>query len=155
MKTIVDELVSSIETLSKDDTIAKSSKLAAAVNYFLSHKKELLMFMTDGDVPLHNMVAENAIRPVTVGRKGWLFCGSPRGAAAVAGIFSIIETARANGLDPFKYLCFVLENMRGNDFMKDEALMQSLMPWSPLAQEKCRASWRSSSTISQSENMAS
>lgn len=155
MKTIVDELVSAIETLSKDDTIAKSSKLAAAVNYFLSHKKELLMFMTDGDVPLHNMVAENAIRPVTVGRKGWLFCGSPRGAAAVAGIFSIIETARANGLDPFKYLCFVLENMRGNDFMKDEALMQSLMPWSPLAQEKCRASWRSSSTISQSETMAS
>lgn len=154
MKEIVEELISAIDNLRCDDTIAKSSKLAGAVNYFYSHQKELLMFMSNGDIPLHNMVAENAIRPVAVGRKSWLFCGSPRGAAAVAGIFSIVETAKANGLDPFKYICFVPENMRGKEFMKNEELMKSLLPWSAKAQEKCHSIWHGSSMISQVESVA-
>lgn len=47
---------------------------------------------------------ENKIRPFVIGRKNWLFSGSPRGAAAIAGLYSLIETAKANGLDPYRYL---------------------------------------------------
>ena len=68
--------------------------------------------------PAHEMVAliaklyriERAIRPFVVGRKGWLFSGSPRGAHASALLFSLVETAKANGLEPWAYLNYLFEN---------------------------------------------
>ena len=54
---------------------------------------------------------ENAIRPFVIGRKNWLFSGSPLGAHASAGLYSLIETAKANGHEPFGYLAYLLENL--------------------------------------------
>jgi transposase len=56
-------------------------------------------------------VAENAIRPFVIGRKNWLFSGSPAGASASALIYSLIETAKANGLEPYGYLRFLFERL--------------------------------------------
>lgn len=66
-----------------------------------------------------------------------MFCGSEVGADARACLLSLVETARANGLDPYSYLEFVLERMRGDGFAGDEALLESLMPWSKEAKAAC------------------
>lgn len=122
----------------KDETIAQSSRLHNACDYFTKYQNQLLRFMTDGNIPLHNMVAENAMRPIAVGRHSWLFAGSPLGGQVIAGMMTIVETAKANGLDPFLYIKFVLEHTRNSDFMLDENLMNSLLPWSQEAQVACK-----------------
>jgi hypothetical protein len=58
-----------------------------------------------------NNVAENAIRPFVLGRKNWLFAGAPKGATASATFFSLIETAKANELEPYSYLRYLFENL--------------------------------------------
>ena len=72
---------------------------------------QLTTFLEDGHIPIDNNLVENAIRPFVVGRKGWLFSGSPRGAHASATLYSLIETAKANGLEPRAYLTFLFERL--------------------------------------------
>ncbi|MDR2363801.1 MAG: transposase domain-containing protein [Spirochaetaceae bacterium] len=69
---------------------------------------------------------ENAIRPFVLGRKGWLFCGSPRGAHAGAGIYSLIETAKGNGHEPYRYLCYVFDRLPGAKTPED---IDALLPY--------------------------
>lgn len=87
------------------------SKTGEAVNYFLNHYEQLSRYITDGRLPIDNNVAENAIRPFAIGRKNWLFNDNVKGAEASAIIYSIIRTAVANGLDPYWYLRFLLDNL--------------------------------------------
>ena len=84
--------------------ISGKGKLAKAVRYALNEKKYLYTFLEDGNVPIDNNRAENAIRPFAVGRKNWLFNNTERGAKCSAILYSIISTAQANGLDAEKYL---------------------------------------------------
>ena len=70
----------------------------------------------DGRIEISNAIAENAIRPFAVGRKNWLFAGSPKGARASACVYSLVETAKANDLDPFLYLRTLLEDIPGSDY---------------------------------------
>lgn len=137
MRPILNELDGLIDKLSNDPSVPKKSKLGIACSYYIKHKAQLQMFMSDGNIPLHNMVAENAIRPVAVGRKNWLFCGSPKGAATLACIYTVIETAKANGLDPYAYMVYLFEHMRGNDWMNDPEYVKSLLPWAPEVQKAC------------------
>jgi len=65
------------------------------------------VYVEDGRLKPDNNAAENAIRPFVVGRKNWLFAGHPRGAEASATFFSLIETAKANGLEPFAYMQYL------------------------------------------------
>ena len=65
----------------------------------------------DGRLELSNNRAERSVRPFAIGRKNWLFCNTPRGADASTAVYSIIETAKANGLKPFEYLKFLLERL--------------------------------------------
>ena len=67
-----------------------------------------MAFVSYGDVPISNNLAENAIRPFTLGRKNWLFCDSAKGTEASAVVYSLVEIAKANGLDPYNYLLLVL-----------------------------------------------
>ncbi|MGH8228907.1 MAG: IS66 family transposase [Steroidobacteraceae bacterium] len=62
------------------------------------------MHLENGDVPAHNNYVENIIRPIAQGRRVWLFANNPRGAHASANLFSLVSSARANGLDPSAYL---------------------------------------------------
>ena len=79
---------------------------------------------------LHNL-SESSIRPVVLGRKNWLFSDTQDGANASMTVYSMVETAKANGLDPQKYLQFLLDQ-RPDDKMTDEDL-DLLMPWSEAA----------------------
>ena len=83
---------------------ANGAALQKAVGYAVSLKKRLTAFLDDPNIPLSNNRAENAIRPFVVGRKNWLFSDTVRGAESSAIIYSLIETAKANGLNPESYL---------------------------------------------------
>ena len=113
----------------------KGSRLAKAITYVLNQKPYMMTYLEDGRCSLSNQMSENAIRPVTVGRKNWLFCDSTEGAEASMAVYSLLETARANGLNSLKYLEFLLE-ARPNDHMTEEEL-KSLTPWSTTVQEYC------------------
>ena len=109
----------------------KGSKLEEAVRYSLNQKQQLMAFLENGDVPISNNLAENAIRPFVVGRKNWLFCDSVKGAEASAIVYSLVETAKANGQEPYDYLLYVLTLLpyRGKSLSHDE--LATLMPWHP------------------------
>ena len=100
VKPLLDAFFSWLE----EQNISGKGKLAKAVNYALNEKKYLYTFLEDGNVPIDNNRAENAIRPFAVGRKNWLFNNTERGAKCSAILYSIISTAQANGLDAEKYL---------------------------------------------------
>ena len=85
--------------------------LGKAMNYTLKRWESLVRYLQDGSLRPDNNLAENAIRPFVIGRKNWLFSGHPRGADASAAIYSLIETAKANKLEPYSYLRHLLENL--------------------------------------------
>ena len=113
----------------------KGSKLEEAVRYSLNQKQQLLAFLENGEVPISNNLAENAIRPFTLGRNNWLFCDTPKGAEASAIVYSMVESAKANGIEPFAYLQHVLVELPylGKSHSHEE--LESLMPWSPYIQQ--------------------
>lgn len=88
------------------------SKLEVALNYMNQRWQQLINFLLDGSLEIDNNGIENQIRPFAVGRKNWLFSGSPRGAQASALFYSLIATANANALNPFDYLRHLFENIR-------------------------------------------
>ena len=91
--------------------VVPKSLLGKAVSYTLDQWPRLVAYLDVGYATPDNNLAENAIRPFVVGRKNWLFAGTPEGAAASAAIYSLIETAKANGLDTYKYLRYLFENL--------------------------------------------
>ena len=99
--------------------------LGRAVSYTLNQWDRLTRYTENGILRPDNNLAENAIRPFVVGRKNWLFNGSPRGAKASAAIYSIIETAKANGLDPYRYLRHLFQRL---PHAKSEEDHKSLLP---------------------------
>jgi transposase len=88
-----------------------TSLLGKAVSYALGQWKRLTVYVEDGLLTPDNNLAENAIRPFVVGRKNWLFAATPEGAWASATIYSLIETAKANGLEPYRYLRYLFEHL--------------------------------------------
>lgn len=111
-------------------------RLIKAINYSNGCRPFMMNYLKDGACSLSNNLSENSIRPLVVGRKNWLFCDTPAGADASMKIYSMIETAKANELDPLKYLSFLLEHRPGAE-MSDEELEQ-FAPWSKLAQGTCK-----------------
>jgi transposase len=106
-KPIVEEL----ETWLKENVIKipPQSLLGKAFNYTLNQWPRLIKYLDTGLVRMDNNLIENAIRPFVIGRKNWLFSVSPEGARASATFYSLIETAKANGLEPSRYLRFLFE----------------------------------------------
>jgi len=85
--------------------------LGKAMEYCLNQWHKLERYLLDGRLKIDNNLIENAIRPFVVGRKNWLFSANPRGAKASAALYSLIETAKANGLEPYHYLRFIFEKL--------------------------------------------
>jgi transposase len=85
--------------------------LGKAIQYTLNQWDRLVVYIEDGFLKPDNNVAENAIRPFVLGRKNWLFSGAPKGAEASAAFFTLIETAKANGLEPYAYLRYLFEKL--------------------------------------------
>jgi transposase len=91
--------------------IPPTGLLGKAMNYTLKQWERLVMYINDPHVGLDNNAAENSIRPFAIGRKNWLFAGSPTGARASAILYSLVETSKANGLEPYRYLRFLFERL--------------------------------------------
>ena len=92
-------------------TTPPKSLLGKAIGYAFKQWDRLVVYLEDGRLRPDNNLAENALRPFAVGRKNWLFSGHPRGADASAAIYSLIETAKANGLEPYRYLHHLFEHL--------------------------------------------
>lgn len=101
------------------------SLLGKAIGYAVGQWPRLTHFLNDGRLRPDNNLIENDIRPIALGRKNWLFCGDPRGAHASAAFFSLIATAKANGIDPAKYLRTIFERL---PYAKSHGDYKSLLP---------------------------
>lgn len=92
-------------------TILPGSKLGRAINYTLKHRATFEHVLLDGNLELSNNKAERAVKSLFMGRKNWLFSQSFKGATASGIILSLIETAKKKGLDPEKYLNYLLQKL--------------------------------------------
>jgi len=119
--------------------VLPKSKIGKAIQYALNNRKKLETYLEDGNCLISNNIAENSIRPFTIGRKNWMFCGSPGGAEASACVYSLVETAKANGLNPYKYLEFVLARLPGSNLKSNPNVLELMMPWDDLIQKTCKA----------------
>lgn len=106
--------------------VTAQNALGKAVNYLASNWSRLVRYVEGGHLPIDNNRAENAIRPFVIGRKNWLFSDTPKGATASAQIYSLIETAKANGREPYAWLRHVLERLPAAHSIED---VEALLPW--------------------------
>ena len=107
----------------------KGTRLEKAVTYAKNQKKYLENYLLNGKCVISNNLAENAIRPFTIGRKNWLFCDTVRGAKASAAVYSLIETAKACNLDVFDYLEYLLTMLPSVDFRNHPEYLDDYLPW--------------------------
>ncbi len=104
------------------------SALGVAAHYTLGQWKYLERYLLDGRLEISNNRAERSIKPFVIDRKNFLFANTPRGAKASAIMFSIIETAKENGLDPFAYLTHIFKNAPGGDIRNNVNALERLLP---------------------------
>ena len=108
--------------------VPKQSALGKALNYLHRQWPTLIVYVEHGDLRIDNNWIENAIRPFVVGRKNYLFCDSVAGANATANLLSLIETAKANGIEPYRYLRHVFTELPKATSLEDiEALLPHRM----------------------------
>jgi transposase len=110
------------DTMSK---VSRKSTLAQAIHYSLVRWPALTRYTTDGRLEMSNNAAERAIRPVAIGRKNWLFAGSDTGGQRAATIYTIIETAKLNGINPEAYLRDIIARIADHPMKK----LDELLPW--------------------------
>jgi hypothetical protein len=126
---IIDELTEKIKNKLINGKILPKSKLKEALGYFCSLIPYLKNYLSHPFARLDNNVAERAIRPVAIGRKNWLFFGSPNGGEAGAVILSLVQTCRGLGINPRDYLEDILRRIMSHNFQK----LYELLPdhWQP------------------------
>ena len=106
--------------------VVKDSLTGKAMTYLHNQWDKLTVYCEDGRLSISNILAENAIRPFAVGRKAWLFADSPAGAHASGVHYSLIETAKLNGLEPYRYLNAVFKALPYADTVEK---LEALLPW--------------------------
>ncbi|MDW7668861.1 MAG: transposase, partial [Bacillota bacterium] len=121
----------------KQKQVLPKSSLGKAVKYCLNQWPKLEAYLLDGRLEISNNTAERAIKPFVIGRKNFLFSKSPKGATSSAITYSIIETAKANGLNPFYYLNYLFEKLPNIDLESMNEL-DKLLPWSDSIPEDCK-----------------
>ena len=112
-------------------------QLGKAITYCLNQWEKLVAFLEDGRLEIDNNRSERSIKPFVIGRKNWIFSNTPKGAKASAIIYSIVETAKANKLNPFYYLRYLFERLPNMDLSNMDELDQ-LLPWSKTIPLNCR-----------------
>lgn len=117
--------------------VTHNSAIGRALAYSINQESYLRVFLSDGEVPMDNNPAEQAIRPFTIGRKNFVMIRTDNGATASAMIYSIIETAKANDLIPMKYLELLLTVIPNHMEDKDRRFLDALLPWSSFVREHC------------------
>jgi hypothetical protein len=113
--------------------VVKDSLTWKAIHYTLNQWDTLVGYCEDGQLHNSNALAENAIRPFALGRRNWLFADTPRGARASDTVYSLIETAKANDIEPHDYLLHVLKHIASADSVEK---LEALLPWNMKAVSK-------------------
>lgn len=111
--------------------VAKDSLTRTAMTYMLNQWDKLIRYCDDGRLHISNALAENAIRPFAVGRRNWLFADTPAGASASALYYSLVETAKANHIEPYAYFKHILDRIAYADTVEK---MEALLPWNVTAE---------------------
>lgn len=103
--------------------------------YSQNQEKALRAFLLNGRLPCSNNAEERSIKPFVISRKNFRFCKTPSKAKATATVFSLIETAKANNLDLFKYLVYIFEKLSQDE----DYDLEQLMPWIEAVADTCKA----------------
>lgn len=98
-------------------------------------------YLLDGNCAISNNLAQNSICPFTIGRKNLLFSGSPRGVTASAGIYTLIEMDKVNGINLNRYIQFILIDIPGSAFMEFPRYLEDYMLWNQFIQKICQESF--------------
>ena len=114
-----------------------NSVIGKAIAYSINQEHYLRIFLSDPEVSMDNNIAEQAIRPFTVSRKNFVLIESDRGAKASAVLYSIVETAKANGLNPYKYFEVFLTEIPNHMDEKELSFLSNLLPWSDRIRKEC------------------
>lgn len=126
---ILDELHGWLKRMSAE--VLPQSAMGKAIAYALSQWSKLTVFLDRADVPLDNNRCENAIRPFVIGRKNWLLSDTPAGARASANLYSLIETAKANGIEPHAYLTSLYTQLPRATCLEH---FEAMLPWNVKAE---------------------
>ena len=121
--------------LQRNKTALKSA-YGKALTFLINQWPYLTNYLKDGRLELSNNRAERSIKPFVMGRKNWLFANAQAGAQSSAVIYSLIETAMENKLDPYRYLTWLLKTANTAD-LTDEQIVKRLLPWN--ASDECAA----------------
>ena len=133
IRPLVEEYFAWIKEVFRQGMVLPKSETAKGLAYSINQEEYLKVFLTDGEVPIDDSASERALRNFTIGRKNWMTINTVRGAQASAVIYSITETARANGLNVYYYIKYLLEQLvtlvdeQGNI---EQSELEPLMPWS-------------------------
>jgi transposase len=125
-KPVFDEFYKWLTTINPPD----KTVLHAAIVYMRNQREYLERYLEDGRLEISNNRAERSIKPFVIGRKNWLFANTPRGAKASAILYSIIETAKENGVNPYEYLTYIFKNAPNWNIHNNFDCLDLLMPWS-------------------------
>ena len=128
------------------DSYLKKSKAGEAMTYLDSNYDQLCNYLLDGRLELTNSLAERTIKNVVIGRKNFLFANTNQGAVDACMYYSLIETAKANGLNPYRYVKYILEKMINVKF-DDEEFLRSLLPYSDSLPRELRSAAKTSDSI--------
>ena len=121
-------LLDDLEAWAKTRAVGAKSKLGQAFSYLQNQWVQLTNYLLDGRLEISNNRAERSIKPFVMGRKNFLFANTPRGAKASAVVYSLIETAKVNELDPYQYLVYLLDQIPKAD-QSCEGWIEPLLPW--------------------------
>lgn len=121
-------ILAKIERLLLDHlhTVIPGSLLGKALHYLSAQWPKLSRFVESGNWPIDNNLCENAIRPFVIGRRNWLFADTVAGAKASANLYSLMETCKANGIDPYAYLVSLFRKLPVTQTADD---FEALLPW--------------------------
>lgn len=135
---LIEEFFTWIKEKKDSVEVLPNGKTAKGIDYCLNHEVYLKTFLNDAMVPMDNNATEQALRGFCIGRNNWKIIDSISGAEASAGIYSLIETAKANGLIPYKYLEYLLTILSEAKTGKDMSIIRDLLPWSGKIPKDCR-----------------
>lgn len=124
--------------------VTHNSNIGKVLAYSINQEQYLRVFLSDGNVPPDNNYAEQAIRPFTIGRKNFVLMESDHGAKASAMIYSIVETAKANGLNTYQYLELLLTELPKHTKDKNLSFLDELLPLSERVQAECPSRYKKS-----------
>ncbi len=140
IKPLVEEYFAWVKKCLSNKVVPPKGKTASGLQYSVNQEEYLKIFLTDGEVPIDNSASERALRNFTIGRKNWMTINTVRGAQASAILYSITETARANNLNVYYYISYLLTELPliiKKDGNIEQSKLEPLMPWSKTLPADC------------------